>query len=121
MPADKYERLVKALERLGIATVICGALLWGIWEVACWCGENVVKPIIDEQVAVMRWVRESGNRRDVNEAKTSQALTDLATEIRGARREAGFWRRMIEKNVAFPGPGDKPIAVQPAGDKEPEL
>lgn len=111
MPADKYERLVKALERLGIATVICGALMWGIWEVFCWTGANVAKPLVEEQVAMMKWVRESGGRRDKNEERTTAVLARLTRFLERA-----------EKAVGIPEANEKPIAVQPkGGEKEPDL
>ena len=113
MPQERVERIIKAVERLGIASVICGALLWGCWQIISWTGPNVVKPLVDEQVEVMRWVRESGGKHDAIAAETSATLRDFTKELHGFRQDVKQIGKKLDRLVAMPGQDDKAVSVSP--------
>jgi hypothetical protein len=47
-----------AIERLGIGTAICCAVLFGCWKGLGWIGETVVKPLVEQNVETTRVLRE---------------------------------------------------------------
>lgn len=114
MPQDRYDRLIKLFERLGIATVFACALFYGGWRIFSWFGTKIAEPFANEQLGMMKQTRESIKTRDENDRLSSLSNGKLADELRGLKDEFRGVKeeiRLLRKGV-FAGDGP-PVAVQP--------
>lgn len=115
MPQDKYDRLIKAIERLGIATVICGVLMFGAWRVLSWFGTKIAEPFADEQIAVMRTTRDTLEKNSQAnilhaqaELKDAEAAAKYSIALTEFKNELRLWRKQL-LNV----PDGKVVPVEP--------
>lgn len=114
MPQDRYDRLIKLFERLGIATVFACALFYGGWKVASWFGTKIAEPFANEQVEMMKQTRESIKTRDENDKLASQNNGKLADELRGLKEEfRGVKEELRRFRKGFGVSDGPPVAVQP--------
>ena len=47
-------RVIDAVKNIGIPTVILGMLMLGIYRASTWSGENVLKPLVAQQIEFMK-------------------------------------------------------------------
>lgn len=120
MPQERIDKIIKAVERLGIATVICGFLMFGGWRVLSWFGTRIAEPFAEEQIAVMRQTRETlavnaetSKLHATAEVRQAEAAMKYSTAIVEFRNELRLWRKQVV-NL----PDGKPVAVEPKNPQE---
>lgn len=106
MPSDRWERLTRIAERLGIASLICGVLLWGAWEAAAWAGENVIKPTLAEHLEIIRVARNGIERN-------TEAITKLSACQERQDRTLSRISRTLEHVLAPPARPAVPVEPRP--------
>lgn len=115
MPQERIDKIIKAVERLGIATVICGFLLFAGWRVGSWFGTKIAEPFADEQIAIMRETRETLAKNAETsklhaqaELKNAEAASKYSVAITEFKNELRLWRKQV---VALPD--GKAVQVEP--------
>ena len=118
MLQDRHDRVIRLVERLGIATVICGVLLFAGWQVSRWAGVKVIEPMLAEQLGIMAAARIGMEHGTETAATNAASLAKLAAcQERQDKTLCRVCRVLerIEASIVMKGRG------QPQAHPEPEI
>jgi hypothetical protein len=78
-------KVVDFMKSVGIPSLILAALMAGIWQAASWTGQEVLKPLVSQQIEFMEHVADASKRNSDTLAKIGNAVEELKST--GNRQE----------------------------------
>lgn len=83
-------KVIDAVKNIGIPTVILGMLMLGIYRASTWSGENVLKPLVAQQIEFMKDV-------SLASKKNSETLEQMGVAIDKLQEAAEIQTRTLER------------------------
>lgn len=78
-------KVMDFVKSIGIPCAILAALMAGIWKSASWTGQEVLKPLVAQQVEFMKDVAEASKRNSETLSQIGRAVDEL--KATGNRQE----------------------------------
>lgn len=83
-------RVIDAIKNIGIPTVILGMLMIGIYRASTWSGENVLRPLVKQQIEFMQDVAAASK-------KNSETLEQMGNAIDRLQEAAEIQTKTLER------------------------
>jgi hypothetical protein len=78
------------VKNIGIPSVVLGALMFGIWQASTWTANEVLKPLVAQQIDFMRYVAEASKRN-------SETLEQIGTAVDQLRQTGLRQEKILER------------------------